>query len=110
FLDLGAVGRAREIGQVALVEEQRPLRVARLPVGLRDVVQEQRIGLVAVAVLPGLDRVVELTEVEEGLALLDQLARLPRVLLRVRNAARARASYEGEHQKHRSEATSHDGS
>jgi len=72
--------RLGRIPQVALVEEDRLGGVLLLPVGLRDVVEEAGIGLLVVALLPGLDRLVELPEVVILRPLLEQQAGLLGVL------------------------------
>ncbi len=73
LLDVGAVVRLGRVPQVAPVEEDGLVGVARQAIRLGDVVEEDRVGFLAVARLKGVDRLVELAEVEEACPLLVQL-------------------------------------
>src|SRR5207244_3506386 len=75
LLDLGAIGGAGLLLQVAPVEERRPLVVATLPVGLRDVEQQDRRGVLLVGLFELADRFGEVAEVVLAGALLVVRAR-----------------------------------
>jgi hypothetical protein len=96
LLDLAAVVRLRRIAQVALVEEDGLLRVSLGPVRLSDVVEEARVVLELVPLLPGVDRLVELSEVEVGVSLGEELPRLLSVI-----GARGRRPQRQKRDRHR---------